>query len=88
MISSDATPANWIDAYVARRVPRLQEVANALRTFVKKTVPGSRETVNPWRIPTFESSGPMCYFSIGKNHVTFGFTIHDQGSRNIKKYAC
>jgi hypothetical protein len=29
--------------------------------------------MNPWRIPTFESNGPMCFFMVGKNHVTFGF---------------
>ena len=32
-----------------------------------------KESVNPWKIPTFESNGPMCFFMIGKNHVTFGF---------------
>jgi hypothetical protein len=40
---------------------------------MKRTVPDCRETVNPWKLPTFESDGPICYFSIGKNHVTFGF---------------
>lgn len=29
--------------------------------------------MNPWKIPTFESNGPMCFFILGKNHVTFGF---------------
>jgi len=30
-------------------------------------------SVNQWKIPTFESNGPMCFFMMGKNHVTFGF---------------
>jgi hypothetical protein len=48
-------------------------VAQGLRRLVKETVPGTTESVNPWKIPTFESNGPLCMFSIGKNHVTFGF---------------
>jgi hypothetical protein len=63
----------WIDAYVQRKGARLGEVAQGLRRLVKKTVAGSKESVNAWKIPTFESNGPMCYFSVGKNHVTSGF---------------
>lgn len=63
----------WIDAYVARKSPELAAVAQGLRQLMRKTVPGTKESVNPWKIPTFESHGPMCLFSIGKNHVTFGF---------------
>jgi len=63
----------WIDGYVKRKGVEHGEVAQGLRRLVKKTVPGSKETVNPWKIPTFESNGPMCLFMLGKNHVTFGF---------------
>jgi hypothetical protein len=63
----------WIDAYVARKGGALEDVAKGLRRLMKKTVPGMKESVNPWKIPTFESNGPMCFLSIGKNHVTFGF---------------
>jgi hypothetical protein len=63
----------WIDEYVARKDPRLGGVAKGLRRLLKKTVPGIRESVNPWKFPTFESNGPMCFFTVGKNHVTFGF---------------
>ncbi|MGB2632445.1 MAG: DUF1801 domain-containing protein [Candidatus Acidiferrum sp.] len=62
-----------IDAYVARKGAPLEGVAQGLRLLMKKTVPGMKESVNPWKIPTFESNGPMCFFMIGKNHVTFGF---------------
>jgi len=44
-----------------------------LRQLMRKTVPSVRESVNPWKMPTFESNGPMCFFTIGKSHVTFGF---------------
>ena len=40
---------------------------------MKKTVPGVKESVNPWRIPTFKSNGPMCFFILWKEHVTLGF---------------
>ncbi len=63
----------WIDAYLEKKPAEHAAVAKALRKLVKKTVPGIKESVNPWKIPTFESNGPMCFFMVGKNHVTFGF---------------
>jgi hypothetical protein len=63
----------WIDKYVAKKRAELGDVAQALRRLMKKLVPGTTESVNPWKIPTFESNGPMCFFTVGKNHVTFGF---------------
>jgi hypothetical protein len=48
-------------------------VARALRSFVKGIVPGVKETVNSWGIPTFEKKAPFCFYMVGKNHVTFGF---------------
>jgi hypothetical protein len=68
-----ADGGKWIDGYVEKKGAKLGEVAQELRRLVKKTVAGTRESVNPWKMPTFESNGPMCYFSAGKNHVTFGF---------------
>lgn len=63
----------WIDAHLDRKPPELAEIAEKLRKLMKKTAAGTKESVNPWKIPTFESNGPMCYMSIGKNHLTFGF---------------
>lgn len=63
----------WIDAYVTGKGEELGRLATGLRALMKKTVPGLKESVNPWKIPTFESNGPMCFFSIGKHHITFGF---------------
>lgn len=63
----------WIDAYLQEKGPALRDVAQGLRELMKKIAPGVKESVNPWKLPTFESNGPMCYFSVGKNHVTFGF---------------
>jgi hypothetical protein len=68
-----AAGKEWIDAYVSRKDKELGRVATGLRSLVKQTVPGAKETVNPWKIPTFEWNGPMCFFSIAKHHITFGF---------------
>jgi len=40
---------------------------------MKKTVKNAKESVNSWKIPTYEFNGPMCFFIVGKYHVTFGF---------------
>ena len=53
--------------------PALLKVVRDLRAAVKKCVPGVKETVNPWGMPTFEWKGSFLYFMQGKNHVTFGF---------------
>src|SRR5271165_632187 len=66
-------PSEWIDAYVNKSSPDLREIAQGVRTLVKKVVKGSSESVNPWKIPTFESNGPMCLLMIARKHVTFGF---------------
>jgi hypothetical protein len=63
----------WIDRYVARKGPAMEGVAQGLRRLMKKIVPGIKESVNPWKVPTFASNGPMCFFMIAKNHVSFGF---------------
>jgi hypothetical protein len=63
----------WIDAYVDMKGSKLILVAEGLRRLMKKNVAGVKESVNAWKIPTFESNGPMCFFMVGKNHVTFGF---------------
>jgi hypothetical protein len=60
-------------SYVKDENPELRPVVQGLRSLVKKTVPGTRETVNSWGIPTFENADPFCFFMVGKKHVTFGF---------------
>jgi hypothetical protein len=62
-----------INAYLSGKDPQLRAVANALRALVRKAIPSVTESVNPWGIPTFDANGPVCLFTVGKNHVTFGF---------------
>ena len=62
-----------IERYIRRKNPELESVAQGLRALVRKLVPKSKESLNPWGIPTLESAGPFCYFMVGKDHVTLGF---------------
>ena len=62
----------WIADYV-NKAGKLEGVTKAVRTLVKKAVKGVEEYVNPWKIPSFDSNGPLCCFMVGKEHVTFAF---------------
>ena len=62
----------WINDYV-KKAKKYEGVAKAVRGLVKKTVKGVEEYVNPWKIPSFDSNGPLCCFMVGKQHVTFAF---------------
>jgi hypothetical protein len=70
-------PANPVErkvlAYVQRKNPAMMEITMALRILIKKTVPKSRELLNPWGLPTYEWRGAIGYIMVGKKHVTFGF---------------
>ena len=60
-------------AYARDENPELRKVVRELKSMVKGTVPGTKETVNSWGVPTFEAQDPFCFYMVGKNHVTFGF---------------
>ena len=62
----------WIDEYV-EKAGKQKGVVKGLRALVKKTLGGSEEYVNPWKIPSFDSNGTVCGFMTGKEHVTFIF---------------
>jgi hypothetical protein len=62
----------WIDKYV-NKAGKVPGVAKAVRALVKKTVAGCQEYVNPWKIPTFDLNGPLCFYMVWKGHVVFGF---------------
>jgi hypothetical protein len=62
----------WISDYV-KDAGKLEGVAKAVRVLVKDAVKGVEEYVNPWKIPSFDSNGPLCCFMVGKQHVTFAF---------------
>ena len=29
--------------------------------------------MNPWKIPSFDLNGPLCFYMVAKEHVVFGF---------------
>jgi hypothetical protein len=62
----------WIDEYV-KKAGKLSGVAKMVRALVKKAVAGCEEYVNPWKIPTFDLNGPLCFYMATKEHVIFGF---------------
>src|SRR6266481_7321461 len=62
----------WIDEYV-EKAGKQKDVVKGLRALVKKTLGGSEEYVNPWKIPSFDSNGTVCGFMTGKEHVMFIF---------------
>jgi hypothetical protein len=62
----------WISNYV-NKAGKLEGVTKELRALVKKVVKGVEEYVNPWKIPSFDSNGPLGCFMVGKEHVTFAF---------------
>jgi hypothetical protein len=73
MPTIEGKPAEvWIDGYV-KKAGELGSVTKAVRQLVKRTVKGSEEYVNPWKIPSFDSHGPLCCFMVGKEHVTLAF---------------
>lgn len=62
----------WIAEYV-NKAGELKNVTKAVRALVKSSVKGVEEYVNPWKIPSFDSNGPLCCFMFGKEHVTLAF---------------
>ena len=62
----------WIDEYV-NKAGELEGVTKAVRGLLKKSIKGGEEYVSPWKIPAFDSNGPLCCFIVGKQHVTFAF---------------
>ena len=64
--------ATWIADYVGK-AGKFEDVIKALRALVKKSVTGVEEYVNPWKIPSFDSNGPLCVFVLGNEHVTLAF---------------
>ena len=62
----------WIADYV-KKAGKFEPVAKALRALMKKEIKEVEEYVNPWKIPSFDSNGPLCCFMVGKEHATFAF---------------
>jgi len=62
----------WINDYM-HKAGEFEGVIKSVRALMKKSVKGVEEYVNPWKIPSFDSNGPLCCVMVGKEHVTFAF---------------
>jgi len=67
------TTAAQIAAILKNQGPEVRALAQALRAFVRRQVPGVTESINPWGVPTFDDHGDLAYFMVHAGHVTFGF---------------
>lgn len=62
-----------IAGILKKKDPVLRSLAQGLRNFVHRQVPGVTESINPWGVPTFDYHGPLAYFMVHAGHITFGF---------------
>jgi len=67
------TTGAQIAAILKKQGPEVRALAQALRAFVRRQVPGVTESINPWGVPTFDYHGDLAYFMVHAAHVTFGF---------------
>ena len=62
-----------ISEYIRKGNPILQPLAKDLRKIILSATPEIKENIK-WNMPCYSVDGKnVCYFSIAKNHVTFGF---------------
>ena len=59
--------------YVKDENPGLRAVVARVKKMVRESVPGTKERVNAWGVPTFVAQTPFAFYMVGKKHVTFGF---------------
>ena len=72
-MKSDGAAKKAKSMYVRDENPALRAVVAGLKKVVKELVPGTKETVNAWCVPTFVAQNPFAFYMVGKKHVTFGF---------------
>jgi hypothetical protein len=61
-----------VDDYLAEAEGAPGEVARALYDLLRDAAPELTEEIK-WGQPVFSYEGPVCYFRVGKKHVTLGF---------------
>lgn len=64
-----------VDAYLARQPLPARVLCGELRDLVHATAKGAREEVR-YGVPFFLlGDAPLCYLSVARTHVTFGFAM-------------
>lgn len=64
-----------IESYIATLQGEQREIAERLRTIIKKAAPGAEEQLK-WGMPVYSKDGLLCYFRAFSGHVSFGFYDH------------
>jgi hypothetical protein len=64
-----------IESYISTLKGEQREIADRLRTIIKKAAPGAEEQLK-WGMPVYSKNGLLCYFRAFANHVSFGFYDH------------
>jgi len=63
--------------YVKDENPALRAVIAGLKKVVKELVPGTKETVNAWGVPTFVAQNPFAFDMVGKKARDVRFSVCD-----------
>ena len=50
--------------YMKDENPAMRPVVAGLKKAVKKLVPGTKETVNAWGVPTFVEESPFAFYMV------------------------
>jgi len=61
--------------YMKDENPAMRRVVAGVKKALKELVPGTKEIVNAWGVPTFVAQNPFALYMVGKKHVTFGFLL-------------
>lgn len=61
---------NYIDEYILKFSPEVQEKLRMLRKVIKEAAPEAEEKIS-YQMPAFALHGNLVYFAVCKNHIGF-----------------
>ena len=81
-MKSNTSPAENVDAYIARFAPTTQKLLKQLRATIKKATPLAEEVIS-YGMPAYKYHGILVYFAGYEHHI--GFYPTASGIENFKK---
>jgi len=81
-MKSNTSPAENVDAYIARFAPTTQKLLKQLRATIKKAAPLAEEVIS-YGMPAYKYHGILVYFAGYEHHI--GFYPTASGIENFKK---
>jgi len=81
-MKSNTSPAENVDAYIARFAPTTQKLLKQLRATIKKAAPLAEELIS-YGMPAYKYHGILVYFAGYEHHI--GFYPTASGIENFKK---